>query len=145
MKINIYGLVIILILFLFTGCSGDLSQILHVPKNPVVKGSLNTSMKKKWDIDLKRELEEFNRNTDETIKSIKNHKSYLAKTYNVNYYDFENGYGNGTLEKENIEVIDIEKEKEKKKKKEKKKLVKEPSKENVPQDYDNQLLSEYEF
>lgn len=82
------------LIFSFSGCvskiakSYDEQEILQVPIVDATYGSkINKKITDKWEVDLQSEIEDFIEFVDVEISAIDNHKTYLAKTYKVDYYN----------------------------------------------------------
>ncbi|KAB7891295.1 hypothetical protein [Poseidonibacter ostreae] len=91
-----------LLIFAYSGCSfkRDITETTKFPKQAlsvevVEHDNYETNIdelktKPEWSPSLERKINKFNSYVDSSFKSVDNHKEYLRKIYNVNYYEFDN-------------------------------------------------------
>lgn len=97
-------------IFLYSGCSNktDISKKTLFPNQAMsaeyidyenYKSDIDSlEITPNWSRDLERSVKDFNYYLDASFKSIDNHKSYLAKMYNADYYNFdEDGFNRKSI------------------------------------------------
>lgn len=171
-------LIFLLSLFMIVGCASkiDITTKNYIPEQAIEKNSNDYNMTANiiksnphWSKDLENETLRFNMFVQDTFNEIENKKEYLSKTYNVNYYKFDDrGFNTNNPNKinskqeeknsinSNVNILpkqaptiqsNIKEIKMREEISVEKNNVVKPSQQNNPNNktYDNQIFNEYNF